>query len=849
MSRGSLTPIARVWAFSACLAAAGGGLFLTIVRDLDPPDPPFQIPFLVLAVLFFLGEIAVVHLHLRSQVYTWSLTEVPMVLGLFFVRPSLLVAAHLVGSALALLMHRRQKAHKFAFNIANFLLTTSVMTIVYVSFVGDDPVAPRGWVATLSATLAASLIATVTIFIAISLADGRLRKLRFLDTGNVATAANTTLALSAATIMWVRLEAAWLLVFPLSLVYFSYRGYTTQRHKHDVLERLYESTQVLQRSLGEQSVVKELLIQARQMLQGEVAEIVILPNRGEDQGFRFQLGPGDVEATERLRLDPTEGVWARVASEDQGLLILPPIKNKRLLRYFDGLGIRNAIVAPLRREDEMIGTLLVGNRLGDVGAFDDQDLKLLETLASHASMSLEKGRLVESLQQQAAENEYLAQHDSLTGLINRMSFRQRVHDEISTGSGSEAGVVLIDLDRFKEINDTLGHQVGDRVLLEVAKRIRMALPEGATVARFGGDEFAVFLPGVSGTAEAADQAEAIGRVVSKPLKIDDYTLEIDASVGLAMYPKHGRDADLLMQRADVAMYIAKDSRRDLEVYGVDKDQYSPARLSLVGELRKGIELKELVLFYQPKVDLRDDEVVGVEALVRWQHPRKGIVPPNDFIPLDEHTGLIKPLTDYVLRAAVRQCQEWRKTYPTFHVAVNLSARSLADESFCDDVRGILEEFDADPSSLQLEITESMIMHDPARAIEVLTRLNEMGIGLAIDDFGTGYSSLAYLKRLPVHDLKIDRSFVMGMESDENDAIIVRSVIDLGRNLGLRVVAEGIETPEVSTALTAMGCDLGQGYHISRPIPGDKLRSWMTAHTAVSRRPGSLPPSIGAVGGL
>jgi diguanylate cyclase (GGDEF)-like protein len=852
VGRGALSPIGRVWVFSACVALAAAGLHLRFVHNLKPPQPPFELSFWVLALLFLLAEVAVVHVQLRREVYSWSLSEIPMVLGLFFASPTALVAAHVVGAGIALLVHRRQRIHKLVFNLANFWFQSCILLLVYEAVVGNDPVGPRGWGAALGATLAASLVGTITIFIAINLAEGRRQQLpSFIDTGNVATLGNTTLALCAATIMWVRLEAAWLLVFPAFLLYIAYRGYTHQREKHDILERLHESTQVLQRSLGEQSVVKELLVQARQMLRGDLAEILIFPDDGDEQAFRFQLGPGDSESTQRLKLDPTEGVWARIASDGQGMLILPPIKNERLLRYFESIGVRNAMVAPLRRDEAIIGTLLVGNRLGDVASFDDQDLKLLETLATHASMSLEKGRLVESLQHTAAENEYLAQHDALTGLLNRTSFRESLHAAIvdPSGGNAEAGVVLMDLDRFKEINDTLGHQMGDRVLLEVARRIRTSMPKGATLARLGGDEFAVLLPNVSGTAEAADAAEVIGHQVSEPLTIDDFTLDVDASIGLAMYPQHGQDADLLMQRADVAMYVAKGARKDLEVYGVDKDHYSPAKLSLVGELRKGIALGELVLYYQPKVDLRDDEVVGAEALVRWNHPRKGLVPPNDFIPLAEHTGLIQPLTEFVLREAVKRCQDWRKTYPNFHVAVNLSARSLNDENFCSDLRAILEEYGADPSSLELEITESMIMDDPDHAIEILTQISEMGVGLAIDDFGTGYSSLAYLKKLPVNDLKIDRSFVMGMESDENDAIIVRSVIDLGRNLGLRVIAEGIETPEVSTTLTAMGCDLGQGYHISRPIPAEKLRSWMVAHAAVHRRTSALPPSIRAVGSL
>jgi EAL domain-containing protein (putative c-di-GMP-specific phosphodiesterase class I) len=297
-------------------------------------------------------------------------------------------------------------------------------------------------------------------------------------------------------------------------------------------------------------------------------------------------------------------------------------------------------------------------------------------------------------------------------------------------------------------------------------------------------------------------------------------------VGISLYPEHGSDVDTLLQRADVAMYMAKEAHAGYEVYQADRDQYTPKRLALLGELRRALENKELVLFYQPKADIRTGHVTGVEALVRWQHPEHGLTFPDEFIPLAEHTGLIRPLTLYVLNEALKQCYEWKQQGIELSVAVNLSVRNLLDMELAHDIERLLETWSVDASMLKLEITENTIMVDPPRALEVLTRLRDIGVGLSIDDFGTGYSSLSYLKRLPVDEIKIDRSFVMNMPSSENDQQIVRSTVDLGRNLGLKVVAEGVETKDIWRDLATLGCDVAQGYYLTRPIPPEELVAWL-----------------------
>lgn len=426
-----------------------------------------------------------------------------------------------------------------------------------------------------------------------------------------------------------------------------------------------------------------------------------------------------------------------------------------------------------------------------------------------------------------------ALHDVLTGLPNRSCFYDRTDQALRQGArdGASSAVMLFDLDRFKEINDTLGHKYGDRILCEVGPRINRVLRDADTVARLGGDEFCVLLPRVDGLSDAMEVAERITAVLEVPLEIDGMVLGMEASCGIAMAPDDGDSADLLLQRADVAMYVAKGSNVSVVAYTDELNVNTPARLTLLGDLRTAIADNQLILHYQPKATLADGRITGLEALVRWQHPTLGLLPPGEFIPVSEHTGLIKPLTSWVLTNALRQCRQWvdeteGRGWGELSMAINLSTRSLLDDGFPAEVTAALDRYDLPAHLLELEITESAIMTDPIRARRLLTELAEIGVRISIDDFGTGYSSLAYLKDLPVNQLKIDQSFVMHMHDDLNDAIIVRSVVDLGHNLGLQTVAEGVEDEETWDQLAQLGCDSAQGYFLAKPMPPEQFLSWL-----------------------
>jgi diguanylate cyclase (GGDEF)-like protein len=384
----------------------------------------------------------------------------------------------------------------------------------------------------------------------------------------------------------------------------------------------------------------------------------------------------------------------------------------------------------------------------------------------------------------------------------------------------------MDLDRFKDVNDALGHHHGDLLLKQVGPRVLSMLRESDTIARLGGDEFAVLLPAtdISGATVAAQK---ILEALERPFVVEGFFLEIGASIGIAAFPEHGEDTDMLMRRADVAMYQAKQSGSGYAVYISEHDRHSPRRLALMGELRHAVERREMVLYYQPKIDLKTGKTVGVEALVRWQHPQHGLIPPDQFITLAEHTGVIKTLTLWVLSDAIRQILEWHQAGMEISVAVNLSPRNLQDLQLPDQIAELLQTQGVRPDWLELEITEGAIMADPGRAMEILTRLRTMGIRISIDDFGAGYSSLSYLRRLPVSAIKVDKSFVIGMTASEDDAVIVRSTVDLAHNLGLKVVAEGVESREVLDRLVAMGCDAAQGNYINRPVPAADLPRWLS----------------------
>jgi diguanylate cyclase (GGDEF)-like protein len=420
-----------------------------------------------------------------------------------------------------------------------------------------------------------------------------------------------------------------------------------------------------------------------------------------------------------------------------------------------------------------------------------------------------------------------AQHDPLTGLPNRAQLLQHAADVAADPSrqGRPVSVLLVDLDRFKEVNDVLGHASGDVLLSRVGPLMAGAIRGGDLLCRLGGDEFAALLVDADEQTAIA-VAQRLLELISVTMDIDGVMLNVEASVGIASADRLKPDGiDLLLQHADIAMYTAKRARCGFTVYESDQHTTTRERLNLLAEMRLALQRDEFVLHYQPKVALPDGRLLGVEALARWQHPTRGLLGPGEFIPCAESTGLIVPFTLHVLRIALSQMSEWQNADETFTVAVNLSPRCLGDPDLPLKVFSLLAELGVPPKQLELEITENTLAHDPDRALATLTALHNAGIRISIDDFGTGYSSMSYLKRLPVSELKVDRSFVAGMLTEADDRILVRSVVDLGHNLGLTVVAEGVEDQATLEALSAVGCDVVQGYHTGRPMPVEALMTW------------------------
>jgi len=427
--------------------------------------------------------------------------------------------------------------------------------------------------------------------------------------------------------------------------------------------------------------------------------------------------------------------------------------------------------------------------------------------------------------------EYQAKHDELTGLPNRHFFTARLEELVeSAHPGRSLAAMIIDLNGFKEINDTLGHEIGDALLQALSQRmLGVVKSDGVVVARLGGDEFALLLEEVKDREQVNQLALKIGEIVKAPFRIRDMNLIVGGSMGIALYPDDSDSVTSLLRHSDIAMYRAKRTGQDYEFYDANYDHYTVRRLSLMTDIRQVVERNELRLFYQPVISLRTREIIGFEALVRWQHREYGLLPPNDFIPLIELTDMIEPMTWWVVETAVAQLAEWKKRGFRYSIAVNISTRNIADEKFPQRIKSLLDRYDVPGKRFEIEITESALMSDPDNARRVLQQVSALGVSLSIDDYGTGYSSLAYLKSLPLNTLKIDRAFIQHMLQNEQDRIIVGSTVQLAHNLGLRVTAEGIEEEAMLDALNGMSSDKGQSYHICRPVPIDKLEEWIVAH--------------------
>ncbi|SDN47699.1 bifunctional diguanylate cyclase/phosphodiesterase [Geodermatophilus sp. DSM 45219] len=794
------------------LAAGALALVTGPLRGVDAAVASHEVPWWALVPLFLAAELCVVHLQVRRESISATPAEIPLVLGLAFCDPTGYVAASVLGSALGLLWQRRFGL-ALLFNLALFAFEAALsQTIYHAVLAGGDPTSVRGLVAAVTAIVATQAISAPTLIGVIAVKAGRFPEGALREavvSVLVVSLGNASVGLLGVVLLVTRPGALVPLLVVVAVLVVAYRGYSTLSRGHARLESLYRFTDRIGGAVRTERVAEAVLVEARDELAAESAELVLLPT-GTEPGTHLRLTGTTVVP---VPFEAAPAWWT------------PALDGEPLLRPAGDGTPRDGIAAPLRVEDTVVGVLLVTDRPDHLDTFGEADLRLFVSLANHAGLSLHKAHLVDRLAAEAAAQEHRSLHDPLTGLPNRRHFlrllRNRLADEPRTA------VVLLDLDGFKDVNEAFGHATGDRLLAEVGRRLADRL--GATsVARLGNDEFAALVPAVADAEDARTRVAALVAALSVPFPVEGLTVDVRVTAGLAVAPEHGEDAAGLLQHADTALYAAKHQRTDVAVYDSAADRASH-RLRMTGQLRDAIAAGDLTVHYQPKTDPATGRTAGVEALVRWEHPEHGRVGPDEFIPLAEQTGLIRPLTTLVLDTALAACAGWRRQGHHLGVAVNLSTRSLTDAELPARVGEALRRAGLPAAALTLEITETAVMADLGRSVAVLQELRALGVRLSVDDFGTGQSSLAYLKQLPIHEVKIDKAFVLGLADDDGDAAIVRAALSLGHALGLRVVAEGVEDAVTLALLADWGCDLVQGFHVSRPLPLDRLAEWLAAH--------------------
>jgi diguanylate cyclase (GGDEF)-like protein len=820
---------ARLLAFSVGLIGLSAGLWYFRLDGLDVLEgAPVAVPIVAFAIAFAFTEVVSVHLESRGEAHALTFSEIPFVVGLLLASPEELILARLVSGFVVLGILRRQSWHKLVFNLSLFAAEIAVGATVYRELLSSpNPVSTSAWPAAFAAMLCAQFVDFAAVTTAITLYSGwpgRRLVRQVLLFGGISCLANTSTGLAFVSSVWDETYSGLLFVAVVVILFVLYRAFMGLTERHKNLELLHDFTRGLGGSLEIQELERAVAEGARQILRGGQGALLLPPIREGAPATRVLVTGEDLA---RTNISPTE-----LAAD---LAILLPDGEPRLYEpgqplpgWLAEIGVKDAAIVPLTTDGITTGALLVANRLTEVSEFVEDDLRVFETLANHAHVALENGRLVAHLQHEAKEQAYLALHDSVTGLPNRTALQEQLDQAIQRAKTTEVGLALIfvDLDTFKEVHDTLGMATGDRLLQEVRQRVEAVLPPTATLARFTGDQFAVLVTSVAHLDDVLKLAETIHAEFDSPFTADAVSLVLGASLGIATYPEHASSADLLLQRTDAATYMARLEGSGIEVYAADSDPYAPRRLALAADLREALERDEVDVYVQPKVSLSDGVVVGAEALVRWTHPRLGPLSPDQFIPAAEHTGVIRALTTYVVRDALAQCRAWRDAGLDLTISVNLSARNLFDSHLVEDIGAAIALAGVPASALTLELTESTVMGGSKRSLGVLEGLQGLGVGLSVDDFGTGYSSLSHLRQLPVTELKVDKSFVATMTSNEHDAVIVRALVDLGRSLGLHTVAEGVESTEAYDLLREFGCDEAQGYLLSRPLPAAQFTAWL-----------------------
>jgi diguanylate cyclase (GGDEF)-like protein len=809
----------RAWLVTAPLALLAV-VFSTVIGLIsDRPIGEWGLGFLLFLAMAGIS-FPVLNLIVRRQSVGVTLTEVPLVVAMYFLPPLTVVLIYTLSALIWSTSHRFRSA-KLWFNVAKAAAATSLAGLILLALPPLSDAGPGTWGSLLLAVYAITLVSLVSVLGVHILLQGWTAgrdALRTTPSVFLTTSINASIGL----LVLIALETTWWSALLLAALFgglvLVYRSYSQFFRQHRTLTGMYDLARLL--TTGPESALADILLdRVRALMQAEYATLW-LPAQGRHPEV---LLTARVDTEGLLDLAPTP-VEFRQQAHDQG----KTFSIGRLLghdaafrREVSTKQVKDAIVVPLRSGQAVIGTLEVANRLSDIGHFAPSDIPVFETVAAHAAVALENSRLVDRLRHDA-------NHDALTKLPNRRRVTAAVAEAVKIAApGEVVALLLFDVDGLRQVNESLGHAAGDKVLVEVAERLRACAPSSALVGRAGGDEFLVTLRLESAEA-ALELAGQLREQIRDEMVFDALTLDVDTAVGVAVHPDHGSDAVTLLQRVDLAASAAKSVPGSVQLYNPALESRSLRRLGLASDLRRALDAGALEVYFQPKVTLRDRRLVGVEGLARWEHPAHGTVAPDDFVAVAEHTGQLGRLTEFVLRESLRRSRDWSHGERSLAVSVNLAARTLTDQHFPTLVRELLDEYGVPPQRLTLEITEAGVLDGTERPIPTLRRLRDLGVRLSVDDFGTGNSSLAQLRRLPVHEVKVDRSFVQGMATDPGDLAIVNAVVTLSQQFGLAVVAEGVESELTLELLQDIGCEIGQGFLFSRPLPYERLEAWFGA---------------------
>ncbi|XVU26214.1 putative bifunctional diguanylate cyclase/phosphodiesterase [Actinoplanes sp. CA-054009] len=797
---------------------------------------------LVALACIIVAYVGVINVVIRRNTISFYITEVPFLLALFYLPPVAVIVVMTLAALVAKLTRGAVLVpSKFWFNVAKSSAGAAAAALVVAAMPPIRGAGPGTWAILTAAVGVSVLVELLSLAAVMAVVQGARAgqdvirsSLPLWITAGVNVVVGLIFLVALEATKW---SAALLAVLVVALMVML-RSYAEFFRQHRTLADVYELTKAVRDEGTDAGLPDVMLERVRALMRSEYATLWLSP-----QGRHPEvLLTARVENKGLLDLSPTPAaIRERGISDGHTVAVGNQFPESEQLRQaLRDTKVKDVIVVPLRSGHTPIGSLEVINRLGDTRTFRPADVQVLETIAAHVAVAVENTRLVDRLR-------YDAYHDRLTGLPNRRRITDALAESVKVRAEDEVvAVLLFDVDGQRDVNESMGHAAGDKLLAEVAGRLRGIAGPGALVGRIGGDEFVVTLRAES-TDATVQLATEMREQLRGPMTVGTLTLDLDTAVGVAVYPDHGTDPETLIQRAELAANAAKVLPYGVQLFHPALESRAVRRLGIAADLRVALDSGAIDVYFQPKVTLTDRHLVGVECLARWQHPAQGEVAPDDFVAVAEHTGQLSRLTEVVLTEGLRRCREWADQDRPLSIAVNLSVRTLLDSRFPDQVAALLERFAVAPAQVTFEISEPGMLGDIERVLPTLYRLRDLGVRLSVDDFGTGASSLSYLRQWPVHEVKIDDSFVQGMATDTGDLAIVRAVVSLAREFGLTVVAEGVESELTLDLLEEMGCEIGQGYLFSRPLPYERLEAWFSAQTEPATTPAGEVRKLRAVG--